>query len=161
MRSPSGSAYNNVIRITEEKEKLIRELAERKGQLIALRINVEELAYIELIRRIIGAQSRSEAIRTAIRIAFGILSGADNIEAGRVIINNPIVNMNINQNNNEVKPTININLKPTDIEYLERLIQDLLLLLESKVDSKSMRVIRSRAAKAERILEEIRKGVVN
>jgi len=120
MRSPSGSAYNNVIRITEEKEKLIRELAERKGQLIALRINVEELAYIELIRRIIGAQSRSEAIRTAIRIAFGILSGADNIEAGRVIINNPIVNMNINHN--EVKPKVDVNI---DLSWLKEIVERL------------------------------------
>ena len=122
IRSHSGGVYNNVIRITEEKERLIRELAERKGQLIALRVSVEELAYIELIRRITGAQSRSEAVRTAIRIAFGILSGASNIEVGRVVVQNPIVNLNINRN--EAKPQVNVNVDLKSIaELVERLYE--------------------------------------
>lgn len=118
----SGGVYNNVIRITEEKERLIRELAERKGQLIALRVSVEELAYIELIRRITRAQSRSEAVRTAIRIAFGILSGASNIEVGRVVVQNPIVNLNINRNEAKQQVNVHVDLKPI-VELIERLYE--------------------------------------
>ena len=70
-----------------------------------------------------------------------------------------IINLNVNQNNNEIKPTININIKQADVEYLERLISDLVTLLESKLDARTARVVRSRVARAERILEELRKGV--
>ena len=68
-----------------------------------------------------------------------------------------IINANISTA--QANPTININIKKADIDYLERLIHDLLVLLETKLDVRSLKVIKSRVARAENIIEELKKRV--
>ena len=111
-----GGAYYNVLRNTVE------ELAKRKGVPTCTRFSIEELAMIEVIRRLTGASTRSEALRLAVRLSYGVLSGARETQAGKVIIQNPIVNMNINHA--EARPQVNVkvDLGPV-IEELKRLGQ--------------------------------------
>ena len=127
IRSHSGGAYYNVIRITqEEKKRIVEELAQRKGQIISIRLNIEELAQVELIRRALSVPNRSEAIRSAIRIAYGLLAGAPETHNGPVIIQNPIVNLNVAsaQANADAKPQINVNIDLRGVaEIVERLYQ--------------------------------------
>jgi len=159
-RSPSEGVYYNVIRNTkgEEKERILREIAERKGSPICVRLSLEELAMAEIIRRSTGAPNRSEAIRHAIKLTYGIISGARDLEAGKVIVQSPIVNLNINNNNNENKNEIKFQVPQ---ELLKKL-DDLLDLLEFiAYQSSYPRNVKRRAENGYQAIRKLKKIIVD
>lgn len=106
----SGGAYYSVVRSTleEERWRLEREIVEKKGAPTSIRFSPEELAMVEIIRRATGAPNRSEAVRYAVRLAYGLLALLAGARAGRVVIQNPIVNLNINNVKAEAKTEVRI-----------------------------------------------------
>ncbi len=162
VREPSGGVYYNVVRSTsleEEKKRLALELLRRKGSPTSIRFSPEEEAMIMIIQRITGMPSKSAAIRVAISIAWGLLSQSPEIQAGRVVIQSPIVNLNINNNKNEVKPTININIKQEDIQEIKQLLETLVTYAEQHFHGKGRQVLRQRVLKATKILDRLLEGV--
>ena len=65
----------------------------KKTIYIGFRVSLEYLEKLDIIARILRTKSLSETLRESINIAYGILSGAKEIEAGTVIVQNPIVNI--------------------------------------------------------------------
>ena len=115
-----------------------------------LRLLVEGLIYSIAKERLGTVPCEAETARR-INTAASIVTGKGTV----------VFNVNINAARAEANPTIKINIKQADVEYLERLLRDLVTLLETHLDARAVRVLRARVARAERILEEIRKGVVN
>ena len=104
------------------RKSISEELAAKKSYFVNTRFSIDDLATLELIRRITASPSRSEAIRLALKIAYGVLAGASEVKAGRIVIQNPIVNLNINNNHNEVRPEVNVNVDLQGIlEVVEKL----------------------------------------
>jgi hypothetical protein len=116
------SALNIVKRLTqtpELKRKIEEIVHSRKTAFLGARLTAEEYAMIELIASKLGT-TKSEAVRYLIRLGYGLLSGAPEIQAGKIVIQNPIVNMNISKA--EARPQVNVNVDLSGVvDELKRL----------------------------------------
>jgi len=87
---------------------------------ITVKVSLEDLEIIEEIKRLRRTNNRSQVIRESIRLYYGLLSNAENIEYGNIIIQNPVVN--IVEAKAESKPEINVNV---DLGEIVRLVEKL------------------------------------
>lgn len=159
--SQSGGAYYNVIRNTrgeEEKERILREIAERKGSPTCIRLSLDELAMVEIIRRATGAPNRSESIRHAIRVAYGLVAGAESVEAGKVVVQSPIVNLNINNNNSVNKNEVKLQIPQELMKKLDGILE---LLEFMAFKSAYPASIKKRAEEGYQVLRRLKKIIVD
>ncbi len=87
--------YNNVLqRNTYYKH--------RRGFILSFRVNLSELEILDKLI-VLRRKNASEVIREAIAVYYGILSNTKKINVDSIVVNNPVVNININETETERK----------------------------------------------------------
>jgi hypothetical protein len=73
----------------------------KKNVYVGFRVSIDYLEKLDFIASRLRARNLSETIRESIDIVYGLLSGAKQVDAGVIVIQNPVVN--INNVNPEIK----------------------------------------------------------
>ncbi len=132
----------------------------RKRIMVYARVSMLEYNMIQELKRIRGTSNESQIIREALHAYHGLLAGVKEIKpASNIVIQNPIVNMNINNNENKVAVKLQM---PQD---LLRKLDDLLDLLSFIAFQADERVypepVRKRAESGYQALRQLKRILVD
>ena len=104
------------------------------------------------VASIIYALAKSEGLEVECEEQIKAMVGEMNIAKPQGTL---VININVASST----PQVNVNFDLKGLDKIERLLEDLVRILEDKVPPATFRVLRKRVAEAERVLDEIRRGV--
>ncbi len=96
---------------------IIKRLRQLRTHILNFRVNDEELEIIIELMEKTGAKSISQVLRDSLLVYHGLLSGANNIKANRIVIQNPVVNL-VRQ---EAKAEARVEIPRDIVRLVERL----------------------------------------
>ncbi|RLE83483.1 MAG: hypothetical protein DRJ67_12065 [Thermoprotei archaeon] len=98
--TPEGAC--NTTSYVKQNNRIREKLYNKRLGLVSFRVSKRELDMLAHIMAVRGTDNLSEVVREAIQVYYGLLANVEQVRVGNVVIERPIVNLNINRNENTI-----------------------------------------------------------